>query len=143
MVVVANYFHVHWCDLIFKQRAKPSKITTRIPFNAKIMCSLIILTCQCLFQVSITDVLKLSYDPGPLDLGSGLPFSGSGKSSSSNPDWATKVKEWQTAEQLTRMRDEEPILKNGGDRKFNELCVVCGDKASGMYMKLTSCNVYD
>lgn len=83
-------------------------------------------------QVSITDVLKLTSEPGPLDLGSGVAFSGSGKStSSSNPDWATKVKEWQTAEQLTRMRDEEPIVKNGGDRKFNELCVVCGDKASG------------
>lgn len=83
-------------------------------------------------QVSLNDVLKLSSEPGPLDLGSGVPFNGSGKStSSSNPDWATKVKEWQTAEQLTRMRDEEPIIKNGGDRKFNELCVVCGDKASG------------
>lgn len=79
--------------------------------------------------------MKLTSEPGPLDLGSGLSFSGSAKSSSSNPDWATKVKEWQTAEQLTRMRDEEPILKNGGDRKFNELCVVCGDKASGEYLK--------
>lgn len=88
---------------------------------------------ECHFlQVSLNDVLKLSSEPGPLDLGSGVPFNGSGKStSSSNPDWATKVKEWQTAEQLTRMRDEEPIIKNGGDRKFNELCVVCGDKASG------------
>lgn len=83
-------------------------------------------------QVSLHDVLKLTHEPGSLDLGSGVPFNGSGKStSSSNPDWATKVKEWQTAEQLTRMRDEEPIVKNGGDRKFNELCVVCGDKASG------------
>lgn len=83
-------------------------------------------------QVSLHDVLKLTHEPGSLDLGSGVPFNGSGKStSSSNPDWATKVKEWQTAEQLTRMRDEEPLVKNGGDRKFNELCVVCGDKASG------------
>lgn len=86
--------------------------------------------------MSINDVLKLSSDPGPLDLGPGLPFTGSGKSNnSSNPDWATKVKEWQTAEQLTRMRDEEPIIKNGGDRKFNELCIVCGDKASGKYIR--------
>lgn len=100
------------------------------------------LTSKFLLQVSITDVLKLSYEPGPLDLGSGLPFSGTGKSSSSNPDWATKVKEWQTAEQLTRMRDEEPILKNGGDRKFNELCVVCGDKASGKYSELKSYKAY-
>lgn len=84
--------------------------------------------------MSITDVLKLESEPTPLDLGSGIPFSGSCKSgnpANSNPDWATKVKEWQTAEQLTRMRDEEPVVKNGGDRKFNELCVVCGDKASG------------
>lgn len=129
--------------MIIKKRAKLRKVTIRISFNAKIVCSLITLTCRRPFQVSITDVLKLSYDPGPLDLGSGLPFSGSGKSSSSNPDWATKVKEWQTAEQLTRMRDEEPILKNGGDRKFNELCVVCGDKASGMHTTLTSFNVYE
>lgn len=91
----------------------------------------------CYFlKVSITDVLKLTSEPGPLNLGPVVPFSSSGKStSSSNPDWATKVKEWQTAEQLTRMRDEEPIVKNGGDRKFNELCVVCGDKASGKYFE--------
>lgn len=81
--------------------------------------------------MSLTDAVKIKSEPSPLNLGSGLSFTGSGRSSSSNPDWDTKVKEWQTAEQLTRMRDEEPILKNGGERKFNELCVVCGDKASG------------
>ncbi|UYV67431.1 hypothetical protein LAZ67_5000586 [Cordylochernes scorpioides] len=44
-------------------------------------------------------------------------------------DWPHRVAEWQTAEQLTRLRHEV------GDRKqlqTVELCVVCGDRASGM-----------
>lgn len=85
------------------------------------------------------DALKIEAESGPLD--SGLSYSGSGKSSCSNPDWIIRVKEWQTAEQLTRMRDEEPSLKNGGDRKFNEFCVVCGDKASGKKLEIELINL--
>ncbi|UYV67428.1 NR2C1 [Cordylochernes scorpioides] len=55
-------------------------------------------------------------------------------------DWPHRVAEWQTAEQLTRLRHEV------GDRKqlqTVELCVVCGDRASGIsnaFFFLEDCN---
>lgn len=63
-------------------------------------------------------------------------------------EWTLRMKEYQTAEQLTQLRDHDVFSKNhsGGSLLDKskcsptlEVCVVCGDKASGRHYGAISC----